>query len=71
MVVGVIPRLAQWADLSQTWSGLAPLLELQAPQHGAMFSRVMILAPLMMCSHVATECRGIPRGTHEAITTPQ
>ncbi len=34
-----------------------PLLELQDAQHLAIFSRVTILASLMMCSHVATDFR--------------
>jgi len=43
--------------LIQTESSFVPLLELHDAQHLAMFSRVMILASLMMCSHVAMDFR--------------
>jgi hypothetical protein len=62
-VVSSIPRATQYFDRSQTERDFCPLLELQAEQQRAMFSRVMIRASLMMCSQVAAAFRELPRGT--------
>ena len=52
-----MPRLMQYVDCIHFTKIFAPLLELHAAQHNAMFSGVMIDASLMMCSHVATALR--------------
>lgn len=46
-----MPRVLQYFESSQPARVFCPLLALQPMQHRTMFSRVMILASLMMCSH--------------------
>ena len=48
-----MPLLLQYFEFSHSESLLVPLLALQATQHRAMFSLVIILASLIMCSHEA------------------
>lgn len=45
----------QYLDSSQSESLLDPLLELQPQQHKAMFSGVIILASLTICSQLAED----------------
>ena len=44
---------------------------LQAAQHKAIFSLVTILASFIICFHVATFFRKLPRGTDSSISMPQ
>lgn len=46
-----MPREAQYFEPSHALSDLVPLLALQPMQHSAMFSELMMLASLTMCSH--------------------
>ena len=47
----VIPRVLQYFESSHSTRLFVPLLALHPTQHLAMFSRVMMRASLMMCSH--------------------
>src|SRR5688572_4132290 len=47
----VMPRVVQYFDWSHSARLFVPLLALHPTQHLAMFSRVMIRASLIMCSH--------------------
>ena len=47
----VIPRVLQYVDSSHSTRFFVPLLALHPMQHLAMFSRVMMRASLLMCSH--------------------
>ena len=52
-VSGVMPRSWQYLVWSQTESCFCPLLALQPRQQRVIFSLVIILASLMMCSQLA------------------
>jgi hypothetical protein len=51
----VMPRSLQYLDLNHTESGFCPLLALQPQQQSAIFSLVIILASLMICSQLAAD----------------
>lgn len=63
----LIPRRLQYGEAIQSASDRAPLLELHERQQSAMFSRVMILASLTMCSQLGR----LPWPCTESNTTPQ
>ncbi len=48
-----MPLFLQYLEFIHSESLLVPLLELQATQQRAMFSLVIILASLIICSHDA------------------
>ena len=69
--VFIDPSLHAVIRLTPSERFFAPLLELQATQHRAMFSRVTMRASLIMCSHVATALREPRGGIFSVISTPQ
>ena len=56
-VVILMPRAKQYFDCNQTDNFFCPLLALQPQQQRAIFSRVMIVASLIMCSQLAADFR--------------
>lgn len=54
-VFAQMPRDWQYLEVNQTSSVFAPLLELHEVQHLTMFSGVMTVMSLTMCSHVARD----------------
>lgn len=63
-----MPRVKQYFVCSQTDNCFCPLLALHPQQHRAMFSRVTILASLIMCSQLAADRRETFDGVN---ATPQ
>lgn len=64
---GVMFLFLQYAELIQSTNNFVPLLALQETQHRAIFSLVMILSSLVMCSHDAFDFL-VP---HEPNSIPQ
>lgn len=63
-VVTLIPRAKQYFDCNQTDSFFCPLLALQPQQQRAIFSRVMIVASLIICSQLAADFRDTCAGVN-------